>query len=92
MDKLNDEQIAAGLAGLEGWTRDGDAITKTFQAGSYPGAVAFVVETAFAAEQANHHPDITWSWVNVTVALSTHDAGGITQNDLDLAAAIDRFA
>ena len=89
MDTLTDEQVTAGLASLDGWERDGDVITKTFRAGSYPDAVAFVVQMAFAAEKANHHPDITWSWVNVTVSLSTHDAGGITQNDLDLAAVID---
>ncbi|MDX1509799.1 MAG: 4a-hydroxytetrahydrobiopterin dehydratase [Nitriliruptorales bacterium] len=92
MDRLTDEQVAAGLEALDNWQRDGDAITRTFRADSYPDAVAFVVRMAFAAEEANHHPDITWSWVNVTVSLSTHDAGGITQNDLDLAATIDRLA
>ena len=89
MDTLTDEQVSAGLATLDGWERDGDAITKTYRAGSYTEAVAFVVQMAFAAEKANHHPDIAWSWVNVTVSLSTHDAGGLTQNDLDLAAAIE---
>jgi 4a-hydroxytetrahydrobiopterin dehydratase len=89
MDTLTDAQIADGLAALDGWERDGDAITRTFTADSYPAATAFVVRMAFAAEKANHHPDLTWSWVNVTVSLSTHSAGGITQNDLDLAAIID---
>jgi 4a-hydroxytetrahydrobiopterin dehydratase len=92
MDTLTDEEITDGLATLDGWERDGDAITRTFEADSYPDATAFVVRMAFEAEKAGHHPDITWSWVNVTVSLSTHSAGGVTQNDLDLAKVIDSLA
>jgi 4a-hydroxytetrahydrobiopterin dehydratase len=92
MDTLTDEEITEGLATLDGWERDGDAITRTFEADSYPDATAFVVRMAFEAEKAGHHPDITWSWVNVTVSLSTHSAGGVTQNDLDLAEVIDSLA
>ena len=91
MDTLTDEQVTAGLGALDGWERVGNTIARTFRASSYADAVAFVVKLAFAAEKANHHPDITWSWVNVTVSLTTHDAGGITQNDLDLAATADQL-
>ncbi|MGK2933637.1 MAG: 4a-hydroxytetrahydrobiopterin dehydratase [Gemmatimonadaceae bacterium] len=86
---LSDIAIHRGLAGLSGWSRKGDTITKTYQFKTFPAAISFVGRVAEAAETADHHPDIDIRHTKVTCTLSTHDAGGITQNDLDLAAEIE---
>ena len=87
--KLGDEAIAAGLAGLAGWEREGDAITKTYTFGAYMDGIAFVNGAAVAAEAADHHPDMAVGYKRVAVTLSTHSSGGISQKDLDLAAALE---
>jgi 4a-hydroxytetrahydrobiopterin dehydratase len=89
---LSDTDVASGLASLPGWARDGDTIVKQFQCATFPDAIAFVVRIGFFAEQANHHPDLDVRWRNVHVALSTHDAGGITEKDLALAREIESAA
>jgi 4a-hydroxytetrahydrobiopterin dehydratase len=89
---LSDADVASGLSSLPGWERDGDTIVKQFQCASFPDAIAFVVRIGFFAEQANHHPDLDIRWRNVHVALSTHDAGGITEKDLALARDIESAA
>jgi 4a-hydroxytetrahydrobiopterin dehydratase len=89
MAALSDADVQAGLAGLAGWERRGDEIIKTYECASFPAAIAFVVQIGFAAEKANHHPDLDIRWRKVKVALTTHDAGGLTQKDLDLAQAIE---
>ena len=89
---LSDDEITQGLAALPGWERDGDSIRTRFELPSFPDAIAFVTRVGFLAEAANHHPDLDIRWRNVTVVLSTHDAGGITQMDLDLAANIGEVA
>jgi 4a-hydroxytetrahydrobiopterin dehydratase len=89
---LSDADIAAGLSSLPGWEREGDAIVKQFECATFPDAIAFVVRIGFFAEQANHHPDLDIRWRNVHVALSTHDAGGITDKDLALAREIESVA
>jgi 4a-hydroxytetrahydrobiopterin dehydratase len=86
---LSDAEIERGLTGLSGWERQGDQIRAKFELASFPAAIAFVVRVGFLAEAADHHPDLDIRWRTVHVALSTHDAGGITQKDLDLAAQID---
>ncbi len=92
MAKLSDAEIASGLAGLPEWAREGDEIVKTFDCGTFPGAIAFVVRIGFFAEKADHHPDLDVRWKNVRVALTTHDAGGLTAKDLDLAREIEGIA
>jgi 4a-hydroxytetrahydrobiopterin dehydratase len=87
-DRLDDDAIAAGLQGLK-WTREGAVITTTVVRKDFAEAMVFVNQVAELAESRNHHPDIAISWNKVTLTLSTHDAGGLTQLDLDLAAAID---
>jgi 4a-hydroxytetrahydrobiopterin dehydratase len=89
MATLSDAEINAALAALPGWSREGDEIVKTFDCGSFPGAIAFVVRVAFFAEQADHHPDLDVRWKRVRVALSTHDAGGLTAKDFELAREIE---
>jgi 4a-hydroxytetrahydrobiopterin dehydratase len=74
-----------------GWARQGDVIRKTFRLGSFPAAVAFVTQIAFLAEAAGHHPDIDIRWRDVILALTTHDAGGLTGKDFDLAVQIDEI-
>jgi len=89
MATLTDAEITAGLAALPGWSREGDEIVKTFDWGTFAAAVAFVVRIGFFAEKADHHPDLDVRWKRVRVALSTHDAGGLTAKDLDLARDIE---
>ena len=74
------------------WTRQGDAITRTFQFKDFPAAMKFVDAVAAAAEQAWHHPDIDIRWNKVTLVLTTHDAGGLTQKDFDLARQFDQLS
>jgi len=87
-DRLSDDAVAAGLASLQ-WTRQGDELVKAVTKKDFAEAMQFVNAVAEAAEAANHHPDIVISWNKVTLRLSTHDAGGLTQLDLDLAGRID---
>jgi 4a-hydroxytetrahydrobiopterin dehydratase len=89
--KLSDTEIGARLEDLLDWVREGDQIRKTFQLASFPVAIAFVTQVGFLAEAAGHHPDIDIRWRKVTLALTTHDAGGLTQQDFDLASQIDEI-
>jgi 4a-hydroxytetrahydrobiopterin dehydratase len=86
---LSDIAIQRELGSLDGWSRKGSALVKTFQFRSFPDAVGFVNRVAELAERANHHPDIDIRFNRVICNLTTLDAGGITQNDLDLARAMD---
>ena len=90
-DKLSDAVIEDRLGDLAGWKHEGDSIRKTFQLSSFPMAIGFVTHVGFLAEAAGHHPDIDIRWRNVTLALTTHDAGGLTAKDFDLAAQIDEI-
>ncbi len=86
------EEIAGALAGLSGWERVGDEIRKEFERPTFADAVSFVVRVGFLAESADHHPDIDIRWRTVRLALSTHSAGGITRNDLEMARRIEEVA
>ncbi|HUV10746.1 MAG TPA: 4a-hydroxytetrahydrobiopterin dehydratase [Acidimicrobiia bacterium] len=90
MTRLEDDHISEGLEGLPGWAREGDEIVRTFELESFPAAIAFVDRIAVLAEEANHHPDLDIRWRKVRVALTTHDAGGLSQLDLDLAGRIQQ--
>ena len=90
---LTDDEVAAGLAALDGWERDGDTIRRTVAAADFRAAVALIVAVAEAAEAADHHPDIELRrYRRVTFILTTHAAKAITERDLGLAAEIDRLA
>ncbi len=89
MALLNDQEIRARLDQLQGWTREGDVIRKTFTLDSFPAAIAFVNRIAERAEAADHHPDIDIRYDRVACALSTHSEGGLTGRDFDLAGEID---
>jgi 4a-hydroxytetrahydrobiopterin dehydratase len=86
---LSDIAIQRELGNLNGWARKGSALVKTFQFRNFTDAIGFVNRVAESAERANHHPDMDIRYNRVICNLSTHDAGGITQNDLDLAKAMD---
>jgi 4a-hydroxytetrahydrobiopterin dehydratase len=89
MDLLNDEEITQRLSGLEGWERDGDAITKTFENGDFVGSVEFIKKVVEPAEDMGHHPDLEMSWDKVKVSITNHSAGGLTEADFELAGRID---
>jgi len=82
------------LAGLDGWSpvEDRDAITKTFVFADFSEAFAFMTRVALAAEAMDHHPEWSNVYRKVVVTLTTHDAGGVTAKDIELAAAMNRFA
>ena len=86
---LSDIAIQRELGTLAGWSRRGDVLTRTYSFRNFTQAMEFVNRVAALAEEANHHPDIDIRYSKVTLTLSTHDAGGITSNDLGLARAID---
>ncbi|HZD66479.1 MAG TPA: 4a-hydroxytetrahydrobiopterin dehydratase [Acidimicrobiales bacterium] len=85
---LDDTAIATGLARVS-WDRQGDELVKVHKEAGFAGALQYVNRVGELAEAANHHPDIDIRWNTVTLRLSTHSAGGITQADLDMAARID---
>jgi len=88
--RLDQAALASLLASGTGWTRDRDAITKTFTFKGFKGAMAFVNRVAEAANTANHHPDIHLeAYKTVRIVLTTHVAHGLTDADVDLARAID---
>jgi 4a-hydroxytetrahydrobiopterin dehydratase len=90
--KLSDEAIGAFLGGHPGWERAGEALTRTFAFESYAAGIAFVVQVGFAAEARDHHPELVVGWRKVKVAWSTHDAGGITAVDAEMAERADALA
>jgi len=92
MAVLSDDEIGRRLEDAEGWERDGDSITRKFKFDDFKGSVDFVNRITEPAEEMNHHPDLTISWNTVTVSLSTHSEGGITDNDFALAERIDAQA
>jgi len=92
MDTLRNEDIDTALAGLPGWERDGDAIRRDYSLNGFRDAIDLIVRIADLADEANHHPELCNVYNKLTVVLTTHDAGGITQKDLDLAAAIEATA
>ena len=89
MARLSDSDIDGQLSRLDGWERDGDAIVKRFDRGDFKGSVDFVNRLTPDAEELNHHPDLEISWKTVTVTVTTHSEGGLTERDFELARRID---
>jgi 4a-hydroxytetrahydrobiopterin dehydratase len=89
--KLTDEAIGAFLRTHPGWELSGEqasprrALARTYSFDSYAAGIAFVVRVGFAAEARDHHPDLVVGWRKVRVMWSTHDAGGITELDAEMA-------
>lgn len=82
---LDPEEISRQLQDLPDWTLDGDQIVADFEFENFGAAMVFVNRTAEQAEEANHHPDIDIRWNKVHLVLTSHDAGGLTQRDIELA-------
>jgi 4a-hydroxytetrahydrobiopterin dehydratase len=83
--RLDAEEITRQLLTLPGWTGDGSGIERTYVFPGFPLAIEGVDDVALRAEEMNHHPDIDVRWRTVRFALTTHDAGGVTQLDVELA-------
>ena len=81
MAKISAEQAREKLQGLPGWAIEADAIKRQFTFRGFPDAVAFIVRLGFAAETADHHPDLLVNYKRVTVTYSTHSEGGLTEKD-----------
>jgi 4a-hydroxytetrahydrobiopterin dehydratase len=92
MALLSDDEVQRQLGELDGWERQGDSIVRQFKFDDFVGSVDFVNRITPAAEGMNHHPDLEISWDKVTVKLSTHSQGGLTNSDFELARAIDELA
>ncbi len=88
---LLDDQIAIELKKLDGWSRVGNEIRKTWEFEDFVRAMRFVNSVAVIAEKFNHHPDIDIRWNKVDLKLSTHSAGGLTRLDFTLAEAIEEI-
>jgi 4a-hydroxytetrahydrobiopterin dehydratase len=92
MALLEDNEIAQRLEALEGWEREGDAITRSFDRGDFVGSVEFERQIVEPAEDMGHHPDLEISWATVKVAITSHSEGGLTAADFELAGRIDGLA
>jgi 4a-hydroxytetrahydrobiopterin dehydratase len=90
VSRLDEAGIAAGLRQSPSWERAGAEIKRSYRFADFREALAFVNRVGELAERAGHHPDIDIRYNTVTLALSTHDAGGLTAKDFELARAIDR--
>ncbi|MCB9664433.1 MAG: 4a-hydroxytetrahydrobiopterin dehydratase [Alphaproteobacteria bacterium] len=92
--RLGDDERVAALRELGGWTlvSDPEAITRTFRFDGFASAFAFMTRVALHAEAMDHHPDWSNAYATVVVTLTTHDAGGLTRKDVELAAVVDRAA
>lgn len=92
MTKLSESEINDKLADCPAWTEVNGEITRTYQFNDFNESMAFVSKVAEYAEDVQHHPDILIRYNKVTLTVSTHDAGGITQKDFDLAAKAEELA
>jgi 4a-hydroxytetrahydrobiopterin dehydratase len=91
-DPLTDDEIAAALAGLPDWSRDGEVIRRSVKVAGFSAAADLVRAVATAADSANHHPDVhITGYRTVTFELSTHAAHALTRRDIELATEIDRL-
>ncbi|AKT42288.1 4a-hydroxytetrahydrobiopterin dehydratase [Chondromyces crocatus] len=91
-EQLSGDAIASFVGTHPGWERAGDALERVYPFPDYSAAVGFVMRVALAAERRDHHPDLLLSWGKVKVSWSTHDAGGITGLDTEMAALCDRLS
>ena len=89
---LTETEINQQIQSLPDWTREDDIISRTFEFKDFVAAIAFVNQLVEPAEAAGHHPDLEISYNRVKVSLTTHDAGGLTQKDFDLAKTISQLA
>lgn len=91
VEKLSEAQVEEGLGSLGEWSRSGDSIQRTYSFADFLGSIAFVNRVADHAEEVQHHPDILVRYSKVTLTLSTHDCGGLSEKDLAFATDCDRL-
>ncbi len=92
MNLLSETEIADKIKKLDGWSYINKAIHKEYTRTDFADAVSFIVKIGFEAEKMDHHPDLLLhSWNKIKVTLSTHSAGGVTENDLKLAEKIENI-
>lgn len=89
LQPLSATEVATLLTDLPDWSVVDGMLTKSYDTNGWPFTMLVVGAIAFLAESADHHPDLVVTWPRVTVKLSTHDAGGLTRRDFDLARKID---
>jgi 4a-hydroxytetrahydrobiopterin dehydratase len=89
---LTEAEIQSALSSLQGWTRNGIAIERKYEFKDFLEAMKFVNKVADAAEAAGHHPDIQIVYNKVTLQLTSHDSGGVTQRDVKMAETINRIS
>ena len=87
---LSPEEVTAALAGLDGWRAEDGSLKRRFEFANFAEALAQVNRIGAIAEELDHHPDITFGWGYAEVLTTTHDRGGITPFDIELAARIDK--
>jgi 4a-hydroxytetrahydrobiopterin dehydratase len=92
MKKINSAKIKSALGKIPNWKKKAAVILRTFQFKDFPAAIKFVDAVAQLAEEEWHHPDIDIRWNKVTLALTTHDAGGLTEKDFALAKKFDALS
>jgi 4a-hydroxytetrahydrobiopterin dehydratase len=92
MEKLTQQQINDALAGLSGWSFENGSIKKTYKTQNYPATMGFVAAIGGFCQRRNHHPDyVVMKYKEVEVSFSTHSAGGVTQNDIDIAGDLEKI-
>jgi 4a-hydroxytetrahydrobiopterin dehydratase len=88
--KLSASEVKDKLSAIPGWViADNGELTRTYKRKNFMDGLKFVNELAVVAEKAGHHPDVLLTYPSVKISLTTHDAGGLTEKDFALAAAID---
>ena len=90
--KLSDEEIETALTDLDGWKQEDSIIKKRFEFKNFAEALDFVNRVGAIAERLDHHPDIAFGWGYAEFSITTHDAGGLTHNDFDLAKEIETLS
>ncbi len=91
MTKLSDDAIKQKLEKLNGWSRDGDAITKEWKFADFNEAFGFIGRVALLAEKHNHHPELFNVYNQVKLSFSSHDAGGLTDADFKIAGDVENL-
>lgn len=88
---LDAHAVATALATMPAWVLDDGTLRRDLRFADFSEAFAFVTRVALLAERMNHHPDLSISWSRVTLELTSHDAGGVTERDIALAHAVDKL-
>lgn len=90
--RLSDAEVASALAARPGWSLQDGRLCREFRFADFVEAFGFMTRAALHVERLNHHPEWSNVWATVRVALTTHDCGGVSAKDVELAAVLDRLA